>query len=278
MLDEMEQVKRFLFDVKEAYEIDRQEWIIAKEEFRTQLEIKENLWLDCNMRLHQIIGAVRFIFKDSYHCIFTSQSFKIFKLRAVQSNDSIPNNLSEMFMKENSKENMMNGLGNDSNSSNEVNMLNNLVGGTSNLLDMKLASSHQHRGVNASPKPLHPFERIQYESQLNRPITPSKITTSNLQPIEEMNRKPIEDDLALIDTTKDRKELEIEFDQVKLIFLIYKLIFFFRLYFKIKMDFSFMFLYPQIRKVTLPGALNFSNNKKIICISGISVDTCPPSF
>ena len=62
MLDEMEQVKRFLFDVKEAYEIDRQEWMIAKEEFRAQLEIKENLWLDCNMRLNQIIGAVNFLF------------------------------------------------------------------------------------------------------------------------------------------------------------------------------------------------------------------------
>ena len=31
MLDEIEQVKRFLFDVKEAYGADRHEWMLAKE-------------------------------------------------------------------------------------------------------------------------------------------------------------------------------------------------------------------------------------------------------
>lgn len=59
MLDEMEQVKRFLFDVKEAYDADRHEWILAKEEFRYQLEIKENLWLECSARLNQMLSVVR---------------------------------------------------------------------------------------------------------------------------------------------------------------------------------------------------------------------------
>jgi hypothetical protein len=58
MLDEMEQVKRFLFEIKEAYETDKQDWIIAKEEFRNQLDLKENLWLDCNMRLNEIVNVV----------------------------------------------------------------------------------------------------------------------------------------------------------------------------------------------------------------------------
>ncbi len=58
----MEQVKRFLFDVKEAYDIDRHEWNLAKEEFRNQLEIKENLWLDCSMRLNEIVNVVCIIF------------------------------------------------------------------------------------------------------------------------------------------------------------------------------------------------------------------------
>lgn len=54
----MEQVKRFLFEIKEAYETDKQDWIIAKEEFRNQLDLKENLWLDCNMRLNEIVNVV----------------------------------------------------------------------------------------------------------------------------------------------------------------------------------------------------------------------------
>jgi hypothetical protein len=62
MLDEMEQVKRFLFDVKDAYETDRHEWSMAKEEFRSQLELKEGLWLDCNMRLNEIVNVVSVFF------------------------------------------------------------------------------------------------------------------------------------------------------------------------------------------------------------------------
>ena len=63
MFDETDQVKRFLFDVKEAYEADRHEWIMAKEEFRNQLEIKESLWIDCSMRLNEIVNVVSIHFK-----------------------------------------------------------------------------------------------------------------------------------------------------------------------------------------------------------------------
>ena len=58
MLEEMEQVKRFLFDVKEAYDTDKLEWNLSKEEFRYQLELKENLWIESNMRLNQVIEVV----------------------------------------------------------------------------------------------------------------------------------------------------------------------------------------------------------------------------
>ena len=54
----MGQVKRFLFDVKEAYESDRHEWMLAKEDFRHQLDIKEGLWSACNARLDELINAV----------------------------------------------------------------------------------------------------------------------------------------------------------------------------------------------------------------------------
>lgn len=54
----MEQVKHFLYEIKEAYDADRLEWNLAKEEFRYQLELKENLWIEANMRLNQIIEVV----------------------------------------------------------------------------------------------------------------------------------------------------------------------------------------------------------------------------
>lgn len=54
----MEQVKRFLFDVKDAYDADRHEWLVAKEEFKTQLEVKENLWVECYLRLNEIVNVV----------------------------------------------------------------------------------------------------------------------------------------------------------------------------------------------------------------------------
>ncbi len=54
------------------------------------------------------------------------------------------------------------------------------------------------------------------ESQFNRNMSPSKLNISNLKPINEQNQSAHHegDDISLIDTTKDRKELNVEFDQV----------------------------------------------------------------
>ena len=58
MLDEMEQVKRFLLEVKDAYDSDRLDWQMCKEEFRYQLEMRENLWQECNLKLNELITVV----------------------------------------------------------------------------------------------------------------------------------------------------------------------------------------------------------------------------
>lgn len=58
MLDEMDQVRRFLFDLKDVYDSDRLEWIYAKDEFKNQIEIKENLLIDCNMKINELLSVV----------------------------------------------------------------------------------------------------------------------------------------------------------------------------------------------------------------------------
>lgn len=58
MLDETDQVRRFLFDLKEAYDIDRMEWIYAKEDFKNQIDMKENLLIDCNMKINELLSVV----------------------------------------------------------------------------------------------------------------------------------------------------------------------------------------------------------------------------
>lgn len=58
MLDEMDQVRRFLFDLKEVYDTDRLEWIYAKDEFKNQIEIKENLLIDCNIKINELLNVV----------------------------------------------------------------------------------------------------------------------------------------------------------------------------------------------------------------------------
>lgn len=58
MLDELEQVKRFLFDLKEAYDIERNEWINAKIDFHTQIELRDKIWNDYNTKLNQILTEV----------------------------------------------------------------------------------------------------------------------------------------------------------------------------------------------------------------------------
>ena len=197
MLDEMEQVKRFLFDVKEAYDADRHEWMLAKEEFRYQLEVKENLWMDCNMRLNQIVNVVSLIILY-YCCFFKKKIFSFQKIQAIQSNEPIPTNI---FEETNSI---------DDNSTNES-LLNNLVGGTSNLLDFKLGSQRNLNLLaskqNSISSQSHPLDNA---SNTMRNLRPSKMNSINEQSNPNMSLD--NDNFALIDITKDRKELNIEFD------------------------------------------------------------------
>jgi hypothetical protein len=93
--------------------------------------------------------------------------------------------------------------------------LNNLVGGTSNLLELKLGIKNPHK--KSSTTSLQSFYS-QSVSMNEQPLSPSKINMStNLKTIDELNQNVTfnhqNDDLQLIDVTKDRKELEAEFDQ-----------------------------------------------------------------
>lgn len=97
----------------------------------------------------------------------------------------------------------------DQKEENKNESLNNLVGGTANLLDFKFGSRQQiSTPVRASSS--------NYFSQQSEQLSPSKLNLSNLKPIDELNQtlnnEQLED-LQLIDITKDRKELEIEFEQ-----------------------------------------------------------------
>jgi hypothetical protein len=58
MLDELEQIKSFLFDLKEGYDTERTEWITAKVDFHNQIEMREKLWADCNSKLNIILEEV----------------------------------------------------------------------------------------------------------------------------------------------------------------------------------------------------------------------------
>lgn len=177
MLDEMDQVKRFLFDVKEAYDTDRHEWMFAKEDFRNQLELKENLLIECNMKLNQLLNV----------------------LRAMQLNEPIPSNVFGIGL---AKELSLN---EDSNTSSKNESLNNLVGGTANLLDFKFGNSRsalnnlQHRSMESS-----------FEIVSNQP----RINLSQLKSLNPQNDQNDFDEIQILDITKDRKELDVEFDQV----------------------------------------------------------------
>ncbi|CAF0782220.1 unnamed protein product [Brachionus calyciflorus] len=164
MLEEMEQVKRFLFDVKEAYDADRLEWIYAKNEFRNQIEIKESLLIDCNMKLNEILNVVR----------------------AIQLNEPIPANF---FSLGNGKDSICS----ESSQSSRNQTLNNLVGGTSTLLDFKFGSKTS--------------ELNQCDIKMINNNTQFKYLNNNEEEITDPN------DLSIVDITKDRKDLDSEFDQ-----------------------------------------------------------------
>ena len=108
------------------------------------------------------------------------------------------------------------------NSKNEC--LNNLVGGaTSSLLDYKFGNKSQ-----SFPSPMKAQHQLNYfyqqqqqiqqqqQQQQSDQMSSSKMNLSNLKTIEEINQNiGLEhDDLQLIDMTKDRKELDLEFEQV----------------------------------------------------------------
>ena len=144
------------------------------------------------------------------------------KIRAIQMNEPLPPSniisLSSSFIR--------NGLGQMSNSKdsslneadNKNECLNNLVGGaTSSLLDYKFGNKSQ-----TFPSPLKAQHQLNYfyqqqqQQQQSEPLSSSKLNLSNLKTIEELHQNICidHDDLQLIDMTKDRKELDLEFEQV----------------------------------------------------------------
>jgi hypothetical protein len=104
--------------------------------------------------------------------------------------------------------------------------LNNLVGGaTTSLLDYKFGSKGQQ--YTPPMKTHHNLNYFYQQQQLADQMHPvNKLNMPNLKTIEEMNNNALieqHDDLQLIDMTKDRKELDAEFEQVGSFFLLYSI-------------------------------------------------------
>ena len=171
MLDEMEQVKRFLFDVKDAYDADRHEWLIAKEDFKTQLEVKENLWVECYLRLNEIVNVIR----------------------ALQQNEPLRDL------------HLVNGADFAAGEDLDVNKnesLNNLVGGTTNLLELKLCGGRSAKSTDS------PRLNASFHSHA------ASFDSQSQQLLAAMSGGGGEKaDLQIIDLTKDRKDLDGEFEQ-----------------------------------------------------------------
>jgi hypothetical protein len=113
----------------------------------------------------------------------------------------------------NSKDSSLNEAENAKNES-----LNNLVGGaTTSLLDYKFGNKLQQ--FTAPMKTHHNINYFYQQQQQQQQISDhhSKLNIANLKTIEELNgnvNRDHNDDLQLIDVTKDRKELDCEFEQV----------------------------------------------------------------
>ena len=58
MLEELDQVKHFIIDIKDAYETERNEWHLAKEDFQYQIQIREKIWNENNEKLLKSIAKV----------------------------------------------------------------------------------------------------------------------------------------------------------------------------------------------------------------------------
>ena len=90
------------------------------------------------------------------------------------------------------------------------------MGSTSNLLELKFSNSQRSVAFKEMGLKHNSMQNHLMESQFSRNMSPSKLNISNLKPINEQNQSVHHDgdDISLIDTTKDRKELNAEFDQV----------------------------------------------------------------
>lgn len=229
MLDEMEQVKRFLFDMKEAYDVDRHEWNIAKEEFKYQLEAKEAHWNDYNYKLNEIINVVslNLLIFEKYITYRKLKKKKLIKIRALLSNESLPMEILE-YLNLNKEASLNDELMLIDSNRNES--LNNLVGGTSNLLELKLNTGHPHgqsamqrtstlssSKSNLSNDLSTGGASIQASSRymLLSSNSKSSVAAQQQAPPQKTTRFNNEgEDLKVLDLTKDRKELDGEFDQV----------------------------------------------------------------
>ena len=133
----------------------------------------------------------------------------------MQSNEPLPANIM-------SRINERGELSNSSNNVNENLTLNNLVGGTSSLLELKFGTGHSANSKGHSPKMASTalvakkslnegtkFSALQAKGQN---ISSSPSIGMNSSEVNSLDH----DDILLIDTSKDRKELETEFDQVSL--------------------------------------------------------------
>lgn len=133
----------------------------------------------------------------------------------MQSNEPLPANIM-------SRINERGELSNSSSNVNENLTLNNLVGGTSSLLELKF-------GGHSSSKPGH-SPKLAAAAGAKKPLSEGSTSSSKLNSLQSksqtissspsigMNSAEVNsldhDDILLIDTSKDRKELETEFDQV----------------------------------------------------------------
>ena len=138
----------------------------------------------------------------------------------MQSNEPLPANIM-------SRINERGELSNSSSNVNENLTLNNLVGGTSSLLELKFGGHSASKVVqNHSPKMA--LSTLVAKKSFNEGTSNSSKFSSlqtkgqniSSSPSIGMNSSEVNsldhDDILLIDTSKDRKELETEFDQVSL--------------------------------------------------------------
>lgn len=93
-----------------------------------------------------------------------------------------------------------------------MNAVNNLVGSTSNLLEQKFTSSQRSMAFKEMGIRHNSLQNQLLERQYSRNLSPSKMSLSNLKPINEQQTNQGQDDLSLVDATSN-KSLNVDFDQ-----------------------------------------------------------------